>query len=231
MERVVKLGDRNDDVKKLQKALNDKLQPNPKLKVDGIFGKATDKLVKIYQATFNLGIDGVVGRYTWASLLDQQTTTSPATPVVVVSATAPWMKFAKLEIGQKEIKGLKNNPRIIAYHATTTLRAHTDETPWCSSFVNWVLKQDKITGTNSAAAASWLTWGKASTAKYGAIVVINNKKAANSKLTYSGNHVGFLVQEIPTHYIILGGNQSDQVKLSRFPKKSWHLRGYRWPNN
>jgi hypothetical protein len=37
------------------------------------------------------------------------------------------------------------------------------------------------------------------------------------------------MKETATHYLLLGGNQSDQVKISSFPKSSWTLRGYRWP--
>jgi uncharacterized protein (TIGR02594 family) len=139
------------------------------------------------------------------------------------------MKIAKKEIGQEEVVGKGNNPRIIKYHASTSLKAKTDETPWCSSFVNWVIKQANMEGTDSAAAASWLTWGEKSSAKSGAITVIRNASAANSSLTSSGNHVGFLIKETATHYVLLGGNQSDCVKESRYPKSSWTLRGYRWP--
>ncbi|PUA27910.1 MAG: hypothetical protein B0W54_15465 [Cellvibrio sp. 79] len=86
-----------------------------------------------------------------------------------------------------------------------------------------------MTGTNSAAAASWVDWGEKTTAKSGAITIIRNPKAANSSLTTTGNHVGFLVKETATHYVFLGGNQSNQVKVSSFPKASWTLRGYRGP--
>lgn len=229
MRSVVKLGSEGDDVKELQKLLNEKLNTIPKLEEDGVFGKGTDAAVKQFQIAKNLGVDGVVGPKTWAAL-----TSLPAapnlSPPVVPTNSAPWMEYARKEIDQTEIPGKKHNPKIIAYHATTTLRASADETPWCSSFVNWALVQANVKGTNSAAAISWMQWGKASGALNGAITVIYNSKAANSSLSASGNHVGFLVQETPTHYVLLGGNQSDSVKVSYFPKSSWILRGYRWPN-
>ncbi|WP_224984859.1 TIGR02594 family protein [Geomonas agri] len=68
----------------------------------------------------------------------------------------PWMGIARKEIGQKEVAGHRDNPRILSYHATTTLKATDDETPWCSSFVNWCLKQAGVKGTDSAAATSWV---------------------------------------------------------------------------
>jgi len=60
--------------------------------------------------------------------------------------------------------------------------------------------------------------------------VIYNAAAANSSLSRSGNHVGFLVEETSTHYALLGGNQSNSVKVTRFPKKKWRLKACRWPS-
>lgn len=231
MQNELRISSRGNEVKQLQMLLNKKLNPTPRTIEDGVFGQNTDKFVKKFQAMNDLGIDGVVGPKTWAVLKSES---KPGTKqVVLASATAssPWMVHARSEMNQKEIKGAEHNSRIIAYHATTTLRADKDETAWCSSFVNWCLKQAGIKGTDSAAAISWLKWGKVTNAQTGAITVIYNSKAANSSLTVSGNHVGFLVQETATHFFILGGNQSDQVKISSYPKSTWILKGYRWPNS
>jgi uncharacterized protein (TIGR02594 family) len=148
----------------------------------------------------------------------------------VTQTDAPWMAIARREVGQSEIRGARHNQRIIQYHGTTGLGATSDEIAWCSSFINWCLRQAGIRGTNSAAAASWLYWGQVSGARQGAIAVIYNPAARNTQLSRSGNHVGFLVQETATHFVLLGGNQSDQVRVSRYPKARWQLRGYRWPN-
>ncbi len=229
MAGILKLGSKGEDVKKLQNLLNKVLKINPGLTADGDFGPRTDKAVKKFQAKLQIGIDGVVGSKTWLVLEATEKGKSPVVPADAIVATTDWMKVAQAEIGQKEISGAQSNGKIIQYHASTTLKASSDETAWCSSFVNWVLKKSNIKGTGSAAAASWITWGESSSGKSGAIAVIRNASVANSSLTSTGNHVGFLVKETPTHYLLLGGNQSDQVKISSFPKKSWTLRGYRWP--
>lgn len=229
MNGALRFGSRGTEVKDLQKLLNEKLKLTPKLAEDGVFGKSTHVAVQQFQISKYLGVDGVVGAKTWAVLTGK----APATthkPPVIASESAPWMKLAKAEIGQEEILGVKHNPKVIAYHATTTLKASADETPWCSSFVNWALLQAGVKGTNSAAAISWMSWGKPASAVNGAITVIYNSKAANSSLSSSGNHVGFLVQENATHYQLLGGNQGNKVQVSFFPKSSWILRGHRWPN-
>lgn len=231
MPTTLRRGSRGTEVARLQQLLNQRLSPSPNLRTDGDFGIRTETAVRLYQASVGLGIDGVVGPRTWAAL-ETGAVTNPAAarPVSATYPDAPWMAVAMGEMGQREIRGARHNPRIIEYHATTGLRATTDETAWCASFVNWCLRQVGIAGTNSAAAASWLNWGQSITARGGAITVIHNPQAARSSLTVSGNHVAFLVQETATHYVLLGGNQSNQVKISSYPKSSWQLRGFRWPN-
>lgn len=61
--RVIKLGDRGDEVKKLQKLLH--------LLDDGIFGKLTQEAVKNFQKEHGLFADGIVGPKTWSILLAQ----------------------------------------------------------------------------------------------------------------------------------------------------------------
>jgi uncharacterized protein (TIGR02594 family) len=229
----------NIDVVELQKHLNKRLHPSPKLVTDGKIGPKTRAAIGLFQTAYGLEIDYVVGPKTWKALTTGLATNLDKKPIRVVSSTplvaaptsdAPWMDFARKQVGEAEIAGAIHNPRIIEYHATTSLRATADETAWCSSFVNWALKQAAIKGTDSAAAASWLKWGQEITPRPGAIIVIYNKKAANSSLTVSGNHVGFLVQDRAKSYLILGGNQSNQVKISSYPKAAWALKGCRWPS-
>lgn len=61
--RIIKLGDRGDEVKKLQKLLH--------LLDDGIFGKLTQEAVKNFQKEHGLFADGIVGPKTWSILLAQ----------------------------------------------------------------------------------------------------------------------------------------------------------------
>jgi uncharacterized protein (TIGR02594 family) len=240
LSRVLHEGARGPDVAWLQRRLNQSAGSSTPLLTDGEFGPATARRLRQFQAAAGIAADGVVGRATWLALqgrtqrlsgVEHVASPPAAAPAATGSAAQPgsWMDIARAEIGQAEVGGRQHNPRILDYHAATTLNARSDEVAWCSSFVNWVLRQAGYQGTRSAAAASWLNWGQASEAREGAIVVIRNAQAANSSLTTTGNHVGFLVEETTSHYVILGGNQSDQVKESRFRRASWTLRGYRWP--
>lgn len=58
-------GSKGDEVKKLQRALNEK---GYALDVDGIYGSQTQSAVKDYQKKNNLSVDGIVGNQTWGSL-------------------------------------------------------------------------------------------------------------------------------------------------------------------
>lgn len=155
---------------------------------------------------------------------------TPEDKPVPAQGNAPWMVIAKKEMGTHETAGRAANPRIIEYHAATSLRAQSDEVAWCSSFVNWCMKKAGIKGTNSAGAASWVKWGAATSPKYGAVVVIYNARMASSSLSTTGNHVAFLVEETKTHWVLLGGNQSDSVKVSNFAKAKWQVKACRWPS-
>lgn len=142
-----------------------------------------------------------------------------------------WLEIAEKEIGTLEKRG-GENPRIIEYHSTTTLKAREDEIAWCSSFVNWCMTKAGIKGTNSAAAISWTTWGlPLEQPKEGCVVVIRQKKKGADKATgsTSGNHVAFFKKIEGGRIYLLGGNQSDQVKVSSFGLGSYEVVAYRWP--
>lgn len=62
----LKIGSKGDEVKQLQAALN--ATGNYNLKVDGIFGKDTDKAVRDYQGKNKLSVDGIAGAKTLGAL-------------------------------------------------------------------------------------------------------------------------------------------------------------------
>lgn len=133
-----------------------------------------------------------------------------------------WLNIALNELGVAELRN-GENPRIIEYHRTTLLGAKNDETPWCSSFVNWVLMKAGLNRTKSAAARSWLNYGYLLQNPIpGAIVVLS--RGGNPE----AGHVGFYYSDKDSlNFNLLGGNQSDKVSIQPFPKN--RILAVRWP--
>lgn len=63
---LLQKGDKGEPVKVLQEGLN---AHGATLKVDGDFGAATDRAVRLFQKTHGLDPDGKVGPYTWEKLI------------------------------------------------------------------------------------------------------------------------------------------------------------------
>jgi uncharacterized protein (TIGR02594 family) len=134
-----------------------------------------------------------------------------------------WWPIAVGEVGVHEQPGTDHEARILEYHRATTLAAKDDETNWCSSFVNWCLRQVAIPGTGNAAARSWLRWGQVlELPRRGAIAVLWRGKPDGWQ-----GHVGFLDRLEGDRIWLLGGNQGNAVSIAAFPRA--RLLGYRWP--
>lgn len=128
----------------------------------------------------------------------------------------------ELASGVREVPGARHNPRIVEYHAATTLRATSDEVPWCSAFVNWCLLEAGEPGTRSAAARSWLRWGVAlEVPRYGAVAVLS--RGADP----ARGHVGFFLRERDDAVLVLGGNQGNAISIAAFPRT--RVLAFRWP--
>lgn len=119
-----------------------------------------------------------------------------------------------------EIPGLRNHPDILKYGETVDLKIDNEEIPWCSAFVNWCVQKSDHEGTNKANARSWLQWGKPILEPtFGCVVIFARPPHPES------GHVGFYVTQQQDEILVLGGNQSNQVNISRYPLKN--LLGYR----
>jgi len=142
--------------------------------------------------------------------------------LAILSPDAPaWLKAAYKEIGQREIPGPQENPRIVAYFKTIGAKENyrDDIDDWASAFVEWSLNQADIKGPKSDEPFAWLDWGQVlSQPALGAVVI----------MSFSGlHHVGFYFGEDENFVRVLGGNEDDAVHIFRYPKNAVY--GYRWP--
>jgi uncharacterized protein (TIGR02594 family) len=127
------------------------------------------------------------------------------------------LKIAVAELGQKEVDGPANNLHIVNYAKEAGFSwINDDETPWCSIFVNWVVKKAGIKGTNKTNARSWLLTGRTvdNNPEPGDVVIFWREQPDSWK-----GHVGFFLGFSADKSLVycVGGNQGDQVSLSAVP--------------
>ena len=176
---------------------------NAGLVEDGLAGKKTNKAIE------DFGVDRL--RQVISIRLED-------------NSTLEYINIAKGETGTVEWHGEADNPEVMKYHHSVATWFEDDETPWCASYVNWVMEEAGYTTVNSARALDWLKFGQESEPVFGAISV---KTRYNKEGQAVGGHVAFLVAEDKDYYYMLGGNQADSVKISKYRKQGW--RGFRVP--
>jgi len=141
--------------------------------------------------------------------------------------TLPWMQIAQAfeRMGVIEQPGTKHHPLILWFHQQTSLKATTDEVPWCSAFACAVMEMAGHKSPRSAAARDWLKWGKPlDKPAFGCIVVFDRADPSNK----SAAHVAFWWGDRADNRVdVLGGNQSNKVCVAPYDKSD--AIGYRWP--
>lgn len=115
--------------------------------------------------------------------------------------------------GVKEIVGSKHNPQILGWAKELGIeKVYTsDEIPWCGLFVGYIVKQSGYNPVKSPLwAKDWLNFGTpVKIAGLGDILIFGRD---------GGGHVGFYVGEDVSCYHVLGGNQSNEVNITRILK-------------
>lgn len=156
----------------------------------------------------------------------------PKPPALDRADRPSWLVVAQAELGVKEDPSpTQSNPRIIEYYKATTLGGKPEDgsTPWCASFVCWVLEHAGFRSTRRANARSYLNFGMSLPASedppIGAIVVL----AAIDRGPTAG-HVGFWVGRWNHDQIwLLSGNSGNQVNVRLYGQG--RVLGYRWPRD
>lgn len=143
-----------------------------------------------------------------------------------VAIAPPWLAVALTKYGEKEVAGSKSNPDIVEFLDSTTVSDSmlVDETAWCSAFVNWCVERAGLRGTRSAAARSWLDWGRAlDTPRLGCLCVFWRGDHDDGET----GHVAFYVADAPPSGLwVCGGNQNNMVSIATYQQSK--LLGLRW---
>ena len=139
----------------------------------------------------------------------------------LLKETGPLMVTKALDlIDTKELSGKENNPVIIKWAKEVNddiAKVYTaDEIPWCGLFMAVVAKRaNKQVVKDPLWALNWGNFGKYTPQPMlGDVLVFVRKDAQGRK----AGHVGLYVGEDKDCYHVLGGNQSDQVCVTRILK-------------
>ena len=89
------------------------------------------------------------------------------------------------------------------------------ETSWCAAYVNHILEAKGFEGTGSLAAKSYLSWGeKVTEPQLGDIVVFD--RDPEPWMGHVGFYVDTVIKDDVEYYLILGGNQDNQVSIHEY---------------
>ncbi|MBB3462000.1 TIGR02594 family protein [Rhizobium sp. BK377] len=195
--------------------------------VDNVFGRASIEALKRFQSAEGLAPTGQADEATVEALrLNPQGRIVNVVPAPKRPAEPVWMLEARRFIGLTEVPGARSNPTIVGWAKALggwiAGFFTNDDTPWCGLFMahcfGAVLPQEKLPA-NPLGALEWSKFGMQLSAPcVGAVLVFQRP---------GGGHVGLYAGEDDDNYLVLGGNQSNRVKLSPVAKD--RCVGIRWP--
>lgn len=133
------------------------------------------------------------------------------------------------EYGTLETPGVADNPVILGWAKEVGLeRFYSDDSiPWCGLFVAVIAKRSGKAGVEAPLwARNWSTFGLEVAQNVGSTTApklkfAGRKASLGDVLVFvrnGGGHVAFYLGETPSHYLCLGGNQSDKVCIAAIPK-------------
>jgi uncharacterized protein (TIGR02594 family) len=133
--------------------------------------------------------------------------------------------IAQRFIGTKEVAGTaKSNPAVLQMLRLDKAWPKGDDVPWCSGFANYVAWLLRLPRSKSLMARSWLAVGvpvSLEDAAVGFDVVVLKRgggRQPGPEVLNAPGHVGFYAGTEGSKVLVLGGNQSDEVNISRYPK-------------
>ena len=124
------------------------------------------------------------------------------------------LEKALSQYGIREIKGSKHNPEVLKYFRTVG-KVYSDETAWCSAFMNWCANEVGLGISGQLNARSWLDVGNeiAHPDPGNDIVIFWRDNPKSWK-----GHVGIFINIIGDSVNVLGGNQNNMVCIKPYPK-------------
>lgn len=184
--------------------------------IDGIYGRNTARAIRAYQLEEGLPLTGVIDTVLVRALFANKHAT----------AVPPWVAEGERILGLHERRDHKRLSEWLRLDGATV--GDPARVPWCGDFVQTCIAlslPDEPLPTNPYLAANWTKFGMPTTPQLGAVLVFWR----GSPTSWKG-HVGFYASQNDTHFLVLGGNQSNGVTRARISKHRLRKNGCRWPS-
>ena len=196
------------------------------LEIDGEEGPGIDNAVTSFKRNHGLNPRPKIGPLTITAIFSDKAKKSP---IPKVKNNKPvWLLEAYSLLGTKEVKGKDNNPIIMNWAYELDQWYTGDDVPWCGLFMAHCMRvgsPNEPQNFNRLGARAWRAFGKEVPPSLGCIGVFWRTHPTQS----NNGHVAFIIGESRDYYVILGGNQSDNVTITKISKN--RLLECRAPNN
>jgi uncharacterized protein (TIGR02594 family) len=191
-----------------------------------------EAFVMLQSALHDLGypvgkIDGVFGPKTrggMAALMEADG--KPGSPITH-GIELPWVSLGRLMLGLHETRDKAKLAEFLKSDGATL--GDPAVLPWCGDFIETCIKRtlpDELFPSALAAnpywAKNWALLGKAVAPTYGAIMAFERPGG--------GGHVGICLGQDGENFVVLGGNQSNSVSITKIAKSRLLKNGARWPS-
>ena len=183
--------------------------------VDGQEGPGTNNAIIEFKRRHGLNPRATVGPMTMTALFSENAKSAPK-PKPKKGEPA-WLAEARRLVGTREVRGKGNNPIIMDWAKDLDQWYTGDDVPWCGLFTAHCMAvgaPEEPQDFNRLGARAWRSFGEKCEPCLGAVIVF-----WRTHKTRSGNgHVAFVIGEDGDDFIILGGNQSDNVTIAKKSK-------------
>lgn len=193
-----------------------------KIDTDGDWGRNSIQALEAFQRRAGLAVSGVADAPTVAALRTAPVggVVSPA-PAAVRDSMPPWMAEMHRKMGLHEVR---DNAALSEWlRSWGRYLGNPKDLPWCGdaieSCIAKTLPKEPLP-SNPFFAQAWKDFGIDVGYIVGAIGVI--------RWTPTSGHVGIVAEVTPTRIKLIGGNQTNAINISSFPREKF-IAG-RWPS-
>lgn len=186
---------------------------------DGDWGRTSIEALKAFQRSRNLTANGIADTPSVAALrLEPGAPTKADSPPPQLMP--PWMAEMHRKMGLHEVR---DNAALTAWLKIGQFLGNPAQLPWCGDAVESVIAKtlpSEPLPSNPFFAQSWASFGQdVKVPKVGSIGVI--------RWSPTSGHVGIVAGIDGNTVYLLGGNQSNAINVSGFPRSKFIA--FRWP--